>query len=550
MVAHRFYLSRMLNISVNKFDFDYYVKRAEVLTEMARPSPWVQGGSEAGSTIKSIFDSVGKVMSRGGEVNGEFVPGMGGNRYVNRALRYIIFLLSGIDEASDSDEVGDDEANHEIISAACNILGIPKEGWRKVYNDPDKLYRAAITKSITDHADKIMSPEFKQKALDNNNILNYVANNRITNAFSYTAGQQRSERHGGMSPEDIDAAQTSIKDLLTKIHKAQFYKRKKKNPELAQKEAEGGAEISNDFIDNAFLITDALEVLIDNGKHIQQTVNAQLSKFRNADEDTKNDILNDLADDYPHLTPEYIHTLYGANIKLLETLHDAYSKLHASGIDMGDFNNKIEQFKSKNPESIKKLMDLWLYEIGELQSSLGLLDKYDVEPDKSEFPGYDQEILDAVLVNPGDKEKFAKFHRWLQNEMIGKTNKIQEQIHAIKWGDSEIPGEKEQMRRGFQSFLDKRPQLKKQGASAEASAVQQQLGKAPTNKAPSRPMNIPIKPNARKEREEEDEETIEESAVMHYMTEQVSKDRFQPKGEFKERGCKKLNYHDWIVRYQ
>ncbi len=170
----------------------------------------------------------------------------------------------------DTDEIGDDEANHEIISAACNILGIPKEGWRKQYNDPDKLYRAAISKSIKENGEKILSPEFKKKALDQKNILNYVSNNRITNAYSYTSGEKRSERHGGMSPEEIDAAQTSIKDLLTKIHKAQFYKRRKKNPELAKKEAEGGAEISNDYIDNAFLITDALEILIDNGKHIQQ----------------------------------------------------------------------------------------------------------------------------------------------------------------------------------------------------------------------------------------------------------------------------------------
>jgi hypothetical protein len=512
---------------MTKYNFDYYAKRAEVLTEMARPSPWVAGGQEAGSTIKNIFDSVGKVMSRGGEVNGEFVPGMGGNRYVNRALRYVIFLLAGIDEVGDSDEVGDDEANHEIISAACNILGIPKEGWRKQFNDPDKLYRAAITKSITDHADKIMSPEFKQKALDQNNILNYVANNRITNASSYAAGERRSERHGGMSPEEIDSAQTSIKDLLKQIHRAMFHKRQRKTETTPQRKGQESG-VANDFIDNAFLITDALEVLIDNGKHVQQTVNAQLSKFRNADEETKNDILQDVADQYPQFPPGYIEPLYNSNIKLLETLHQAYSKLHASGIDMADFQGKIEQFKAKNPDSIKKLMDLWLFEIGEIQKSLGMLDKYDVEPSKEEFPGYDQEIIDAVLVNPGDKEKFKKFHTWLQNEMIGKANKVQQEIDAIKWGLEEVPGEKEALRRGYAQFMQKRPQLQK-AQNAEINSVQKNLGKASA---------------------QEDEETVVESSVMGYMTEQVSKDRFQSKGEFKDRGCKKLSYHEWILKYQ
>jgi len=34
------------------------------------------------------------------------------------------------------------------------------------------------------------------------------------------------------------------------------------------------------------------------------------------------------------------------------------------------------------------------------------------------------------------------------------------------------------------------------------------------------------------------------------MTEQINKDKFKPKGEFKERGCRKLSYHEWIVKYQ
>jgi hypothetical protein len=37
-----------------------------------------------------------------------------------------------------------------------------------------------------------------------------------------------------------------------------------------------------------------------------------------------------------------------------------------------------------------------------------------------------------------------------------------------------------------------------------------------------------------------------ESYVMNYMTEQVSKDRFHPVGEFKDRGFKKMNYDQWL----
>lgn len=543
---------------MTKYNFDYYAKRAEVLTEMAMPSPWIKPEmGEAGPVIKNIFDGVGKVMSKGGEVDGQFVPGMGGNRHVNRALRYIIFLLSGIDETADGDEVSDVEANQEIVSAACNILGIPKEGWRTLkdengvvrFKDPDKLYRAAIAKSIKDNASTILSPEFKQKALDQNNILNYVSNNRITNASSYHAGERRSERHGGMSPEEIDSAQTSIKDLLTKIHKAQFYKRKKKNPELAQKEEAGGAEISNGFIDNAFLVTDAIEVVLDNAQTVQETVKAQMDKFKTKDPETLKFVLNDVKDKlgYPL---DYITNLYFSNIPLLQALYKKYSELHATGVDLESFKGKMEKFKANSPD-LSETIELILSEIGELESIL----KTNIEEPVvkagpfSQFSQYDPEILEMFLKTPQDLENFKKFYKWLLNEMIGKANKKQEEIDSIKWGEAEVPGEKEQMRRGFQGFLDRRPQLKKQ-QHADMNTTQKDLGVAPKPKQQQPQPKFPGSLQPRKAPREEDEETVEESTVMHYMTEQVSKDRFQTKGEFKERGCKKLNYHDWIVKYQ
>lgn len=505
---------------MNKFGFDYFVKKAEVLNE-ARTSPWMAKG-DAGPAIKNIFDGVVGVMKRGGELGDEFVPGLGGNRPVNRALRYIIFLLSGIDEMDDSDEVSDEEANGEIVTAATNILGIPKNEWKKHFKDADKLYRATIMRLIETQPQKILSPEFRQKATDRNNILSYVASNRFTNAFSHAAAGKREAVHG-IPAIDIDAAQTRIRDILTKIHRAQFYKRRKKNPKLMQREQDAGNEFSNGFIDNAYVITDALDVLMDNSKFIKQTINSRLSKFPNPTQETLDDMLVDLADEHPNLSLDYIRTLYRANPQRLQSLFDEYSQLHESGVDMEEFERNIEQLKANNSDAVKRLMDLWLYEIAELKKSLGMINKYDpdtgVSNDSLEFAGYDKDVLETFLTNPEDKAQFKKFHTFLQNEIRGKMEKINAKINAIKWGEHEVPGEVDAVRRGFQSFLDKRPELKAQQYNKFANP--------------------------------ENEETLEDSfGVMGYMTEQISKDRFKPKGEFKDRGCRKLSYHEWILKYR
>lgn len=44
--------------------------------------------------------------------------------------------------------------------------------------------------------------------------------------------------------------------------------------------------------------------------------------------------------------------------------------------------------------------------------------------------------------------------------------------------------------------------------------------------------------------------TKNESHVMSYMTEQINKDKFSPRGSFRDRGIKKLSYHEWLIKNQ
>jgi hypothetical protein len=231
---------------MTKYGFDYFSKRAQIFNEMARPSPLSQLG-EHGNIAKGIFDAIGAVMRKGGEVNGEVIPGMGGNREKNRQLRYFIYMMTGMDEEESFDasgETSEDESNYEIVRAATDILGLPENKWRQPngpYENPGRLYSAAILEGVKGrYKEYVSSPEFRSKALNPENILTYLTTNRVTTGYSQASAEKRSESHGGMSAEDIDAAETGIKDIISKIHRAIQYKKRKKQPEVVKQEQEDG----------------------------------------------------------------------------------------------------------------------------------------------------------------------------------------------------------------------------------------------------------------------------------------------------------------------
>jgi len=218
---------------------------------------------------------------------------------------------------------------------------------------------------------------------------------------------------------------------------------------------------------------------------------------------------------------------------------------------MDKFEQSVESYKEGKPKSVSRIMDMWLNEIQELQFTADMFSKHmPDEPTSSErpensneeFPGYPKSVTDKFLTTPELKENFKKWNNFRINNMMAKQEKIENQINALKWGEAEAPGELDRVRRGFENFLSTRPEM-----------------------APVKKGQVPVKKPTQKQREEEatfdadnyapsdydyPEEDEESSYVMGYMTEQVNKDKFKSKGEFKDRGCKKMSYHAWISKYQ
>jgi hypothetical protein len=196
-------------------------------------------------------------------------------------------------------------------------------------------------------------------------------------------------------------------------------------------------------------------------------------------------------------------------------------------------------------------MDLWLQEMDELQFTYDMLNKHMPDepapsdgPKKSneEFPGYPKAVTDKFLTTPELRENFKKWNNYRINNMISRQEKIEGIINTLKWGEGETPGELDQVRRGFEDFVSKRPHL-----------APKKKGEAPTKKPTMKQKEEEAKFDADNwsptdyDMPEEDEES---SYIMGYMTEQIHKDKFKTKGEFKDRGFKKMSYHDWIVKYQ
>jgi hypothetical protein len=510
----------------SKYGFDYFTKRAELLAEMAgRPSPLTQLG-EAGVKMKQILDTVMRTMRSGNIENsdGDVIPGLPRNLATNRTLRYLIYMLSGDYNSSVSPmddpetDFSENKSKDAIILASQKILGLPTtDNYKKQgFADPDKLYRAAITHSIKNSPELILSPEFQETILNPTNIADNMQEKRTgATTYSINKARQQEELHGD-TIENIHASETAIKDIITKIHKAIAYRKMKKNPEFAKDNEVSTNDINNDFIDNVYSVLNAIDNIEYYHKKIHEEFNKRIKLFEDPQE-----ALTSIIDDYPDMEPSLIITLYKSKnlSQLLQQIKEEYSTLKDSGIDLKTLYNQLESYKTEDNSDV---IDALIEEMDNLISTNEELDisQSKQEKPKAEFPGYPQDITDHFLTTPELKKHFQKYYNWMVVEMERQAEIVKDKILSLKWGEGEIPGELGIVRKAHKDFFDKRPEVKKQSFQNPES-VNPQFTSKPKN----------------------------ESYVMEYMTEQVYKDKFKPKGEFRDRGFKKpKNYWEGLNR--
>lgn len=496
---------------MSKYSFDLFTEQIDILEEMGRPNPMVKLGDH-GEVANQLFAEVGKVMRTGGKLSdGTRVPGMGGNREKNRQLRYFLYTLLKMDEDDDGDEVSDIESRESIIAAASDLLGIDKSEYREHFSDVDKLYRAAILAAVEKYKDYVTSEEFANKVTDKDNILSFVSSNRFTTAYSHAKADTRSELYG-MDATELDDVQSGrgIYDKIKEVIRAQAVRKSNITKGRPSKhDALTSNDNSSSYIDNLIMVLDALELLLMDSKSITDKVNEVMSRFKVQNETTMEAAFDEVQEIYPTMDLEKIKVLYYGGVPLYQKLYQAYSTLKDTGLDLEDFYRRMETFKSQNSNSptIPRLVDLLIKEVKEFENYESKIDD-EVE---DELSGYDRDILNKYLQTPEEKKIFQDFAKVQQ-----RKREITQQNAASNALSKEVS-----------DAVDDYANQKVRELQATNERLQSALQKQDQTQVA---------------------QTQQESYVMNYMVEQVEKDRFQPRGEFKDRGFKKLTPHEWLVK--
>jgi hypothetical protein len=178
-----------------------------------------------------------------------------------------------------------------------------------------------------------------------------------------------------------------------------------------------------------------------------------------------------------------------------------------------------------------------------------------------DFPGYPQHILDQVLGDsPENWEAFSKYYDYKENEKHRKSEERSARSGMNSYED--YKGFLPDVRRGYQEFLNKWKQIYETRRKNYVKSLyvddddnplhpdtqQKYVGDVDKDEL-EQGVKFATSGNVMDEiQKRKKEKRYAESYVMNYMTEQVSKDRFKPKGEFKSRGFKKMNYLEWLER--
>jgi hypothetical protein len=533
-----------------KYDFSYYTERAQVLNEMARPSPLTKLG-EHGVIGKQLFDQVGKIMRDGNveDSEGNVVPGLPLNVHKNRVFRYFLYMLNehlddNLDD--DSEDLGGNDADGSVrssdgmINLSKKLLGIPLDAKAKDYGymNSGALYSAAIQKSIENQPDYVKSPEFKEKVLNTTSIADYMRQGRVATHSSYSVNKAKEQEDKYGAPiEDIHSAQMDIKDILTNIHKAMGYKRRKLTNNSNNQTPTG--VVDNDFTENIYNILKTLEELSVFKKVLDRITssnvdmgtedNDQSGIFRKALQ--FNQVLAKPLDESEIASLAVLPRDRTGNT-ILEDLIEQFSDLKETGIPMEDFKNEIQDIISYTPVEIHPVLNLILKDVTTSEKTT------------DEYTGYDSDVLKQYITSPEIKEAFDRYYQWYVNNMHDRMEKAKEQLEYSKAGYEEYKGMLPELRRNYAAFLAKWDTINKgkQQAYAKSLRVDDDIlskhGISPEDLGDDY-VSSKIK-----------SANYNESYVMNYMTEQVSKDRFKPKGEFKDRGFKKMNYLEWLGKNQ
>lgn len=496
---------------MRSFDFNYFVKRGEVLSEMARPA--------------SMFTSISPEFN---QIYANLLKSQQTRGISDIATRQIIIWRFFIDSINDFAEI-----YHNSEGELLTSLEITKQLTNKT--DHDSILMALI-KILKDNIQITKNPKFTQYISDPENL------ERFKNYAGFSVSKSNSSRRMGKDNEltdvtgqgiyEFEKTSSNARGLVLTMNKVMGNRKRKKLVDSGVESSGGVPDDYNPNIDYAHSIVDAIETIIDSKNEYIQEVQSGEIEIEELPRDVQVLVNSKSADADLNYIKRMYETMISDNTGTTPEEFDA-------------FLSKLKGMRGMTPER-SKIFDLLSAEISNLDDH----ELINIPDSEKKYKGYDTDVINKVLDTPEKKEAFDDWFRkntsWrkakndkLEQQLINKMITLQIKLNPKLRGmdNDEMfvnPAIQQYMAsiQGYQKMLD---------AATDPEKEQKIIKKIEEIQAKI----LQIRGNTKNPPLTEEQE---ENFVMESFVESLNSTFYKPNGKFVDRGFKKhSNYGQWLM---
>jgi hypothetical protein len=525
---------------MEKFGFDYLLKRQELLTEMAAPYKGF-----ITPEYKQFVDTITKPLL---EIIKKNAP------LSNPSLKAVNFLTRELAMVNGEFPLGNGSypsfCNEFVKQYQEDYLAWIGDG----SNDSNKKYRFTLMHLVDLDPKRALSPEFKEQVLGNvPRIIDYAENNRYNPDSNRSVGYKKEQEATYQMPlAAVQKMRARIAPILSKLKRAEFRQMKAEERASNMGTPTSKAKPTKSRELSTYEVPDALMRALKNILEIKSML-MKNSEKKQSDFSKDEVLLHKLPESDIHGFITKIRTLINTGSDLSEEkvrskiidplINNKDERVSGFGIKLEEeFNDEMEFIQSDSYTGDEQEWEP--EEVDEDDNDDGMFDRADADEDtdseeNSPYGDFDEELVTKTLT-PEELKFFKKYN----SSFYKKQNDLITQMKELGHSDdgSDVAKAEERF------FNDPKRQPAKATIDDQIAALYAQ-GYETDNIAKIKQIKRKIAElQAQKASEEDGGEEEAEETVMGYMTEQISKDaHFNPRGEFVERGFKKpVNYNHWI----
>lgn len=377
----------MLNTSMSKFGFDYFVKRGALINEMARPVSIL-------SNLKPLQEVYIKLMNKVGPLVGQDSG--------KRQLFVFNYLLSNLLDIIDPDNEMD------IGDYATSITGLSR-GFQAV--------KSAFLKTAEENPEIATSPEFLQNALNDQSIQQFLTVRDARRGNRRQGYKNEVENVLGTDAQSFEQVQQQAAPLVSQLNRIMGGRKisrtvKGDASRFNQASSAPQAEENNPNIDMAYNVLDAIDNLLEYRQDYLSEVQRGM-KVQSLEPQGQALVSSKTAESD------------------LSVLKQMYEKMISDGTgttsdEFASYIEKLSTMQGVSPERAQ-IFQLLLQEFEELiEFSGGLKDTQVAHGTGADaYEGYDTDVLSKILDTPEKKQLFDTWFRYNTQWRQAKNEKLE-----------------------------------------------------------------------------------------------------------------------------